>query len=499
MSIRAALLLPVSLAAALATGASATAAPLLNPNNGGLAFAGPTETHVLAIWYNPAALVDPALDDSKIVVYLGGNLLLRQAEISRFAIDPGTGQAAGGALMPAARLDAKQPDGFFGFYLRVSEKVVFGLAVHTPYREYGGTEGAETPAVEDDSPVRFHRLHTWWYDFWVHPATSIKVGKNFSIGLGLPFSYTNIRELSFDRDSAVDCPPPGMVGAGACADSTAYELPLRTQRLRINGSNWNLAAQFGLLARIKGKFHLGFSFITSQFWFDRADVRLDGDGQTPNATLTQAGKPDVPGFARIRYDSPWIFQLGLRWLLSSKAELVWNVRAASFNQQDRLELRLSSDGFRTAGLPERIYRYRGMRWGVRTDLRGNYHLTDNVRVAGGAGFELSPVPSKFTSAETMDGETVFVNARGEWHPAKGFFFSGGYELGIMLPRTVNDSGFSPLAGSQCAAAGRDLDLAVEETQPCAITFAGNAYSTAAGKYTQLTHTVSLGVGFDWTW
>ncbi len=86
----------VALSALCGLAARATASPLLNPNVGGLAFAGPTETHVLAIWYNPAALTDPKLDDNKVVVYLGGNLLLRQAEVARFPIDPATGQPTGG-------------------------------------------------------------------------------------------------------------------------------------------------------------------------------------------------------------------------------------------------------------------------------------------------------------------------------------------------------------------------------------------------------------------
>lgn len=489
---------------AFARGASAQS--LLSPNNGGLAFAGPTETHVLAIWYNPAALVDPTLEDNKIVVYLGGNFLFRQAEVSRFPIDPSTGQPPAGAqLGPADQWTSKQPDGFLGFYLRVSEKVVFGLAGHTPLRDYGGTSGRDTASPEDDSPLRYHRLHTWWYDFWVHPAASIRVGKNFSLGFGLPFIYSDFRELSFDRDGAVDCPPP-TVDAGretpyCMGQPRGYERLENTQRLRLNGSNWNLAVQAGFLARIKNRVHLGFSWISQQFWFDRSDVRLDGDGERPNATLSRLGMPDVPGFALIRYATPHVFHLGLRWLVSEKAEAILNFRVTSpwslsGDQQGRkgLELRLSSDGFRNAGLPERVMRYRGLRWAARSEARGNYKLTDNVRLGGGAGFDLSPVPKDNTSADTMDGNTAFASLRAEWKPAKGFFFMGGYELGFMFPREVTPGAFDPQTGSRCAQAGRDLD-----DPDCADTFEGRAYSTAAGRYTQLLHTFSFGVGFDWTW
>ncbi len=486
-----------ALSALSALAARADAAPLLNDHVGGLAFAGPTETHVLAIWYNPAALTDPRLDDNKVVVYLGGNLLLRQAEVARFPIDPTTGQPTGGSADPKSALSAKQPDGFLGFYLRVSEKIVFGLASHTPYRDYGGTDGAGTLDPGDDGPLRYQRLHTWFYDFWVHPAVSISIGKNFSLGFGLPFSYTDLRELSFDRDGATDCPPPGSGGAatGACASvASGYERPENVQRIRLSGSNWNLAVQFGLLVRIREKFNLGLSFISPQFWFDRTDVRLDGDGERPNATLSRRGLPDAVGFARIRYRTPYIFQLGLRWLVTSKTEALLNVRASSFGVHDSLELRLASGSFRSADLPERIVRYRGLRWSARTDLRSNHRLTDAVRIGGGLGFELSPVPADAMSADTMDGDTVFANVRAEWHPTKGFFFSGGYELGFMLPRTLRTSIFDPRAGSVCAAAERALD-----DPACAATLEGRGVPGNAGEYSQLLHTVSLGAGFDWTW
>ncbi|MCP2605287.1 outer membrane protein transport protein [Candidatus Aminicenantes bacterium AH-873-B07] len=86
------------------------------------------------------------------------------------------------------------------FYLthRLSDKIVFGIGVHTPYGL-----GTKWPK---EFPLRFIAYHSNMKSFFINPTVAYRVNEKFSIGFGLSYIYSDV---VIRRKSVVDLSPYG--------------------------------------------------------------------------------------------------------------------------------------------------------------------------------------------------------------------------------------------------------------------------------------------------
>ena len=106
-------------------------------------------------------------------------------------------------------------------------------------------------------------------------------------------------------------------------------------------------------------------------------------------------------------------------------------------------------------------------------------------------FTTGGVPENAVAIDQIDGPGVDLSGGLELRLSERFGVTIGYTLGLMLPRDVTTSAFSPSAAIACNAAQHDID-----TPGCAAIRDGRAIPTAAGSYWRFSNQLTLGLAID---
>ena len=455
----------------------AIAGPELAPAPGGLGFFGPTDPEVTAIWWNPAALGE--LDGSHL--HLSGSPVFLSEQMAR----------DGMAAINNSDLD---PDLFAGAATDFgTEHFRAGFAYHVPFRDRGAINpGQQTLDLSDDGPLRYQRLHTDWRNHYFSPAAAWRVNGSVSFGAGLNVVWSKAN-LSFDRDTALDGGSAGVAAAGG------IEQPGAAERVDVNGSVLSVGVSVGFLWRILGRVTIGGAFLSRPGALSRSDVPADryGSGEL-NAHVNRPGQPTVDGYGLITFALPDVVNFGARWLVTDRLEAAATFRYVDWGQRSSaLKVRLSSEAFRSAGVPGEILLYRGFADSYRVAVRGAFcakkprWVGDHCRVRLGlsAAFDTGQYDRQAVHADALDGPTLELGALFEWRLGSHLRFFGGGTYGAMLTQRVTSSLYDPQAALRCVDAGHDVNA-------CDAADAGRGLPTTNGSYGLQSYTASLGLAVD---
>lgn len=448
----------------------ARAQSFASPLVGGFAFSGPASPHPSSIYYNPAAI--GLIDGTSFHLSFHG--AHDAIGIDRAPIDPATGAVAapgtpGARTFPAVREKNFLPAGFFGLTTDLgTDNVTVGVAVYTPYYDRR-TPGKPQPLPGQDGPTRYHLLEMTQYHLYITPAVSFRLFKELYVGVGLDVVWSDLADLAFDRDTALEGRLCDVARDGVESDACA-------ERVRVHGSTWSVSVPVGILIRPFRQLDVGVTYRSGLFGTTRANVPFVGGGTltTPGDTVGQSV------FARTTMHVPHTLMLGLQLDLTPRLDLGVSGRWMHWGSDELVEVRLSSATPSERDVPERIALYRGYRdtFALRAQL--GWRPVPPLRLGFGAILQPPPVPARATSPAVVDGWQLWGLLLAEAQVSRWMSVSGGYGLRVMVPRDPQASYFDPLYQVDCVASRYDIPT-------CRPANRGRGVGTAAGEYTSYGH------------
>lgn len=258
--------------------------------------AGPTDGHVSAIHWNPAAL--RLTSGSHIMAVAGARGSLgsygRNTPLPA-GFDPGQ-SGAGGADPAALGWVASDMMVAASWDLR-TEAVTLGFGVYTPYNDatrYASPQDVEASA---DSPAlqrlstRYHAIADQTYSLWGTVAAAIRLRRGLFFGGGFQFAYTRSR-MTLMRDLGDTTQPGGKDGL-PCAGGVCEQWALR-QLIDLDVNGWGYGFTAGLLSEVlEDRLWLGLSYSSPLLTSIGTDVPLEGRPTRPS-WLGQSPDPSQP-------------------------------------------------------------------------------------------------------------------------------------------------------------------------------------------------------------
>lgn len=246
--------------------------------------AGPTDGHVSAIHWNPAAL--RLSSGSHILAVAGARGTLGSygrdtplpagfdpGQVSAQPADPAALAWAVSDMMVAASWDLR------------TEAVTLGFGVYTPYND--GTRYAaqtEVDSARDSQALqrlstRYHAIADQTYSLWGTVAAALRLRRGLFFGGGFQFAYTRSR-MTLLRDLGDTSQPGGGDGlpcaGGRCEQWTGRQLI----DLDVNG--WGYGFTAGLLSEVlEDRLWLGLSYLSPLLTSIGTDVPLEGRPTQP--------------------------------------------------------------------------------------------------------------------------------------------------------------------------------------------------------------------------
>jgi long-subunit fatty acid transport protein len=461
--VRASLLVAVALSASVAHGY-----PFYSPRPVPTAIAGPTDPHVAAIFYNPAALGPlPGLH-----VWLDGGVRIHLGSIDRSP--DASGQWSGSA--PIRQAD---PEGFLGATYELSaDRVTIGVATELPL--------VDLSSYGPSSPVRYHEIDQQLAALQQSIALGIRVSGRFYVGASVHFAESWL-SWRFARDAApaggsagVD-QPGGLCGSSPCG----LENPLAEQRIRLRGFGWYVGGSVGALVRPIDRLWLGaaYTFPIPMTLVDQSRAFV-----TP-APGQCAGCASVAGGDAIGFTMPDHVYLGVRVEVTPRIDFESWARYVHYSTRQQLDVALQGHMLAPFGVPPEQLYDRGLQDAAAVEASGRFRIRETLRLAPWLFYETAAVDPSAVNAAALDGHKVAVGLTAEWHPirhlAVGANLGGvAYLLGDVRSR------FSSLAEKTCVDAQYSLDA-------CGKANAGQALPSASGHYTLFVINASAALGVDY--
>jgi long-subunit fatty acid transport protein len=455
---------------ALVVAGPAGAQSFMSPLVGGFVFSGPASAHVTSIYYNPAAI--GLIDGTAFHLSFQGTF--DSTSIDRAPISPATGAVAspgtpGARTFAGVRERTFAPGGFFGLTTDLgTDNVTLGVALYTPYYEWRAP-GKPQPVPGQDGPTRFHLLETTQYHLFITPVVSFRVVKEFYVGAGIDVVWSDLANLTFDRDTALEGKQCDVARDGVESDAC-------TERVRVKGSNWSVSVPVGILIRPFKRLDIGVTYRSGLFGTTRANVPFIGSG-----TLTSPG--DTTGhdvFARTTMHVPHMLLAGMQLELTPRLDLGLSGRWLHWASEEVMEVRLSSASATERDVPERIALYRGYQDTFTVKALFGYRPVPVLRLGFGGIVQSPPIATRAVSPAVVDGWQLWGLVLGEVQVLRWMSVSGGYGLRVMLPRSPDASIFDPLYQVDCAASRYDIPT-------CRPANRGRGVASGAGKYTSYGH------------
>ncbi|HEX9102972.1 MAG TPA: outer membrane protein transport protein, partial [Polyangia bacterium] len=316
----------------------ALAYPLMAPRPVPDAIAGPTDPHVAATFYNPAAMG-----------YLRG---------IRFFADGAARLGLGNVQRDGAAAQTTDPvslDGFVGLtWDLATETLNIGAAVYTPFSEfssYGAT-----------GPLRFHQQSLTFATLEETLAGAWQIERHVAIGAAFLVNETWLedayaRDLAPAGGSATVSQPNALCGGGPCG----YENPLAEQQLRLRGFDHGFGFVVGLIVRPDDRVWLGASYTNHKAG---GDVELSDQSR---AQVTPApgqgavcGGGACLGRDRVVLLLPEMVQAGVRVTATPTLDIEASWRFIHYGARTALDVSLQSGSLGRAGVPPQFLLDRGL-------------------------------------------------------------------------------------------------------------------------------------------
>jgi hypothetical protein len=460
-------------ACVIAVAARTHAYPLLSPRPIPDAIAGPTDPHVAASFYNPAALGFLR----GLHGFLDGGARLMLGSISR---DPVAGRDGGTTNIDFANLDS-----FAGVVWDLGLRgVAVGLAVYTPFTELS--------SFPDNSPVRFQERWQRFITLEETLAVAWRPESHFSLGGGFIINESWL-DLRFARDiapaggSAVVKSPNAL-----CGVPCGFENPAAEEDQRLRGFALGFGFSAGVLIRPVERVWIGLSYTNHQAGGDvalsanNARVRLAPD----SAPLVAA----VGGDNRVLMLLPESAQGGVRINVNPELDVETSFRFVHYGARTALDVALQGGTLALARLPPEQLIDRGLENAYSVELSTRHQVTPVLRLSPSLIYESAAVAADAVSAAALEGHKLDAALTLEWQAWHGLANHAliiGAHLGgtaYLLGRV--SSRFNAAAEVECVDSGYSLSH-------CGALDNGTAFPSASGRYTLFTLNLGAAIGFTY--
>jgi long-subunit fatty acid transport protein len=463
----------IAIGLVLSVAASARAYPLLAPRPVESAIAGPSDPHVAAIFYNPAAL-GPLRG---VHFWMDGAARIHEGDIDR-------GYAGAGST----RINYADTDAFVGVSWDFnSDAFRVGVGAMVPYTDLGSFGGSATG---------YHSTAQTYVDFQQTVAVAIKISSRFYFGASAS-AMESWMSWHFDRDAALAGGSAGVYsGGGLCgAQPCGFENPAAREQLRVRGfsAGWTISA--GLLAHVTDRLWLGASYLSHTFngqagselqLHDEKGTRVSGPG-------VSCGGQACVGNSSVNLYIPDVVMAALRVELTPRTEIETTLRWIHYSERAQLDLQTQGGNLSqlppSLALPPSMRRDLGLQDTFGAELSLRFRLNDKLRLSPSLFFETSAVEASAVSAAALDAPKLDLALTAEWKPIKHLVLGahvGGtaYMLGNVHSRN------SPTDTVRCVDAQYSLDR-------CGAVVSGDGLPQASGKYSLFVVHLGAAVGFDY--
>jgi hypothetical protein len=180
----------------------------------------------------------------------------------------------------------------------------------------------------------------------------------------------------------------------------------------------------------------------------------------------------------------------VRWdAVPGRWQVVSSVRWVVLSAMQQLDLRLAGPELRDADVREWILRYRGLEQAIQLEAGIEQPAGEALRVGARLRFDSGGVDEAHVAPEQIAGPSFDLSGGLSLALGLGFSLQVHASAGLMLPRSVGDSVFSPQAQVACVASGYDLDA-------CKAAREGSALDTAAGDYQRYDFAALVGISWE---
>jgi long-subunit fatty acid transport protein len=457
----------------LLTATRALAYPLMAPRPVPDAIAGPTDPHVAAAFYNPAAMGFLR----GIHFFADGGARLSLASIKR------DGASDGGSTNAAAALDT-----FIGItWDLATDSLNIGVAAYTPFTELS--------SYAPTGPLRFHETSLRFATLEETLAGAWQIERHIAIGAAFLVNeswlqYDYARDLAPAGGSAVVSQANALCGGAPCG----YENPLAQQQLHLQGFDHGFGFVVGLIVRPDDRVWLGASYTNHKAG---GDVALT-DSQ--NASVTTAPGQGAPcagpscfGRDRVLMLLPEMIQAGVRVTLSPTLDLEASWRFVHYGARTALDVSLQGGNLTHANVPTQSLIDRGLQNTNLVEVSTRHQLSPSLRLSPSLAFETSAIAADAVTPAALDGPKVAAALTVEWKAwqAASTTLTIGAHIGgtaYVLSRVA--SRFDARAETACVDAAYSLEA-------CGKLDFGDALPSASGSYTLFVVNAGIAVGIQY--
>ncbi|MDB4967433.1 MAG: hypothetical protein JWN44_3122 [Myxococcales bacterium] len=457
---------PLSLAlalAALGTAVPAFGYPLMAPRPVPDAIAGPTDPHVAATFYNPAALGYLR----GIHVFVDGGARANLGSIRR---DSGGSAPIGWANF----------DGFVGITWDLgTETLNLGLAIYTPFTDLS--------SYAPTGPMRFHEQHQSFATLEETLAGAWQIERHVAVGASLVVHETWI-DQAFARDlapaggSAVVSQPNALCGGAPCG----YENPLAEQQIGLRGFGYGFGFAVGLIVRPDDRVWIGLSYTSHQAG---GDVILENNRRARVTTAAgqmqpcrdAAGNPTANCFGddRVLTLLPEMIQAGVRVVINPRLDLEASWRFIHYGARVATDVSLQGGNLGAANIPPQFLIDRGLQNSYAVEVSTRHLVSPALRLSPSLTFETSAIAPSAVTPAAIDAPKLDAALTVEWRAWKAgstALFIGAHVGGTAYFLGHVRSRFDAAAETACVDASYSLEA-------CGKQNVGDALPSASGDYT----------------
>jgi long-subunit fatty acid transport protein len=447
------------------------------------AIAGPTDAHVAATFFNPAAL--GAMRGFHL--FADGGARLHLGSIERDPVD--------GRAQPSASITYANPDAFAGIAWDLgTDSITVGVAIYTP--------ATELSSFGQGSAVRYYNIWQRFGTLEETIAAAWQIERHIAVGAALNVAESWI-DYDYARDSALGGGSALVNNANSlCGGPCGLENSKAQQEIRLRGFGYGIGFSVGVLVHPDERVWLGASYISVVHNAGSGnDVALFDDRK---ARVSQgAGQPPCCyGTNQVFLNIPEIVQAGARVQLTPTVDLEAAWRFIHYGARSTFDVNLQGGNLGqlgkaagSTGIPPQFSLDRGLQNAYAVELSTRIRVAQPLRVMPSLTFESAAVAGDAVSAAALDGPKLDGAVTVEYKARLGPERRRALVLGAHAGGTAYFLGragsrFDPRAMVSCVDAQYRLEA-------CAAADAGDALPAAAGRYTLFVVNVGASIGFDY--
>ncbi len=261
----------------------------------------------------------------------------------------------------------------FYYVRRLNSDFNFGLGINAPF-------GLATD-YNDGWEGRYHALKSEVFTVNINPSLSWKVSDHLSLGAGINVQYADVPELSNAIDFATVC--GAYLKSGVTSAATCAGLPTsRDGKVELNGDDWSLGFNLGLLYQFTDSTRVGVAYRS------KVDHKLEGRADFTN---TPTGLSNLGIFVDDAISAnitlPETLSVSAYHELAPRWAVMGDVTWTRWDRFDELRVKFKNNPQRDLVTPEQwdnTFRY---------SLGLSYRYDDRWTLRTGVAYDETPVPS----------------------------------------------------------------------------------------------------------